>query len=105
MVKCVLVATLFLASFSTMSINTTRQDQTKSAEVAERYSAHASFDWDGDGKPDNFDLRVDKPLDYAAISGVQSTEKYWWYHCWLTVQSGVDRTPLCKMNGQLKRTT
>lgn len=102
MAKYILVAFLFLASFSKKPINTTPQDQTKSPETTERYSAHADFDWDDDGNPDNFDLRVEKQLDYAIASGVKSKEKYWWYHCRLTVQSGASRTPLWQDEWSIK---
>ena|SRR5256885_6912418 len=60
--------------------------QLQKPETAETIDTSAYYDWDADGKPDHFNLHVQKALDYSIDSAKKSKEKFWSYHCWLTVK-------------------
>ena len=66
-----------------------QQDQNKPV-TSEIIDAFADFDWDGDGKPDRFNLHLEKQLNYAVEARTQSKEKFWWYHCWFSVRGSHD---------------
>jgi hypothetical protein len=69
-----------------------------------RFHTETQFDWDGDGTPDVFRLRVEKQLDFA-VEGpkhIQSKEKLWWYHCWLKIESGADHAVLWQDEWSIK---
>jgi hypothetical protein len=58
--------------------------------------AETEYDWDGDGMPDHFRLRVQKEVE-PQIEGLERTPsktQHWSYHCWLVVESGFDNTTL-----------
>lgn len=63
---------------------------------AELYYAEAEYDWNGDGVPDRFRLRVQKEVEPLVEGLEQSPAKHqhWSYHCWLLVESGYDYTTL-----------
>lgn len=63
---------------------------------AELFHVEAEYDWNGDGMPDHFRLRVQKEMD-PVIEGLEeapSRNQYWLYHCWLVVESGFDNSTL-----------
>jgi hypothetical protein len=62
------------------------QLQPQRPETTERIDASANYDWDADGKQDHFNLHVQRELDYSIESAKSSKEKFWWYHCQLTVK-------------------
>jgi hypothetical protein len=83
MIKISLLCPLILLS----SLWPHRSPQNKNKLVpSEIIDAFANFDWDGDGKPDQFTLHVEKQFDYSIESEKTSKEKFLWYHCWLSVR-------------------
>jgi len=62
----------------------------------EIYYAEAEYDWNGDGSPDRFRLRVQKEMA-PIVEGLEQTpskNQHWMYHCWLMVESGFDNSAL-----------
>jgi hypothetical protein len=63
---------------------------------AELYHAETEYDWNGDGVPDHFRLRVQKEVE-PPVEGLEdspSRKQHWAYHCWLLVESGYDNSIL-----------
>ena len=63
---------------------------------AEPYHVEAQYDWNGDGTPDHFRLRVQKEVA-PLVEGLEQTpagNQHWSYHCWLVVDSGFDQSTL-----------
>jgi len=63
---------------------------------AEIYHVEAQYDWNGDGTPDRFRLRVQKEVA-PLVEGLEQTparNQHWSYHCWLVVDSGFDQSTL-----------
>lgn len=62
----------------------------------ELYYAETEYDWNGDGMPDRFRLRVKKEVE-PFVEGLEDTpsrKQHWSYHCWLLVESGFDNLTL-----------
>lgn len=63
---------------------------------AELFHDEAEYDWNGDGRPDHFRLRVQKEVE-PIVEGLEQTpsrNQHWSYHCWLVVESGFDNSTL-----------
>ena len=63
---------------------------------AEPYHVEAQYDWNDDGTPDHFRLRVQKEVA-PLVEGLEQTparNQHWSYHCWLVVDSGFDQSTL-----------
>ena len=60
------------------------------------FYAETEYDWNGDGRPDHFRLRVHKEIE-PLVEGLEqapSKHQHWSYHCWLVVESGLDNSTL-----------
>jgi len=60
------------------------------------YYVETEYDWNGDGIPDDFRLRVQKEVE-PLVEGLEQTPsktQHWSYHCWLVVESGFDNSTL-----------
>lgn len=60
------------------------------------YHVETEYDWNGDGIPDRFRLRVQKEVE-PLVEGLEQTPsktQHWSYHCWLVVESGFDNSTL-----------
>jgi hypothetical protein len=60
------------------------------------YYVDTEYDWNGDGLPDHFRLRVQKEVE-PLVGGLEKTpskSQHWSYHCWLVVESGFDNSTL-----------
>ena len=60
------------------------------------YHVATEYDWNGDGIPDRFLLRVQKEVE-PLVEGLEQTPsktQHWSYHCWLVVESGFDNSTL-----------
>jgi hypothetical protein len=58
--------------------------------------AETEYDWNGDGRPDHFRLRVHTEIE-PLVEGLEqapSKHQHWSYHCWLVVESGLDNSSL-----------
>jgi hypothetical protein len=94
--KILALSTIFISLFLSPLAQAPTYSVTTTVTAPVRFHTERQFDWDGDGTPDVFSLRVEKQLDFA-VEGpnhIQTKERLWWYHCWLKVESGADHTVL-----------
>ena len=93
--KQLLVFALFVSSQYAISEPLYRRPSYKLMNDDLHY-VETDYDWDGDGIPDHFRLRVQKEVE-PLLEGLEQTPsktQHWSYHCWLVVESGFDNSTL-----------